>query len=340
MFKRLYKNSGREKGTLRFFREKLNHYNVTADVKHYEDCEQLFFSVGKCFVIEALMEFFNMADTKHKPSANGPHSVYVLKEEYRKDYIINTLDKFLDEHVFNEENIGTTTDGVWCYGVNILRSFMLLADFKDAVATGNSEYLSVIRKELLLHFFSTPGFNEFAIEMFVNILQCQVLLSEMEAYNCKWAATVNWKGGAGNNIDIDLFQENRNCEMKKLITAMGANKTEKAIGRASKASGGVAKISEAFEKQVKMHQKLTAHSHKSAADDEQLISKDLCSIRPFKKKDARMFDSFVDISYSLLQSFNEPKFKEWVERHKNNILKHYTVSDDMSDDSDSDEFSE
>ena len=145
MFKRLYKNSGREKGTLRFFREKLNRRNVTADVKHYEDCEQLFFSVGKCFVIEALMEFFNMADTKHKPSANGPHSVYVLKEEYRKDYIINTLDKFLDEHVFNEENIGTTTDGVWCYGVNILRSFMLLADFKDAVATGNGEYLSVIR---------------------------------------------------------------------------------------------------------------------------------------------------------------------------------------------------
>ena len=79
------------------------------------------------------MEFFNMADTKHKPSANGPHSAYVLKEEYQKDYIINTLDKFLDEHVFNKENIGTTTDGVWCYGVNILRSFMLLADFKDAV---------------------------------------------------------------------------------------------------------------------------------------------------------------------------------------------------------------
>ena len=267
-----------EKKGLRFFREKLNSRNVTADVKHYEDCEQLFFSVGKCFVIEALMEFFSMADTKHKLSANGPHSVYVLKEEYRKDYIINTLDKFLDEHVFNEENIDTTTDGVWCYGVNILRSFMLLADFKDAVATGNGEYLSVIRKQLLLHFFSTPGFNEFAIEMFVNILQCQVLLSEMEAYNCKWAATVNWKGGPGNNIEIDLFQENRNCEMKKLITAMGANKTEKAIGRASKASGGVAKISEAFEKQVKMHQKSTAHSHKSAADDEQLISKDLCSI--------------------------------------------------------------
>lgn len=94
------------------------------------------------------------------------------------------------------------------------------------MASGNGEYLSVLRKQLLKHFFSTPGFNEFAIEIFINILQCQVLLSEAEAHFCKWAATVNWKGGAYRNIEIDLFQENRNCEMKKLIKSMGANKTD------------------------------------------------------------------------------------------------------------------
>ena len=40
--------------------------------------------------------------------------------------------------------------------------------------------------------------------------------SEAEAHRCKWAATVNWTGGARKNIDIDLFQENGNAEMKKL----------------------------------------------------------------------------------------------------------------------------
>jgi hypothetical protein len=70
--------------------------------------------------------------------------------------------------------------------------------------------------------------------MLINILQCEVLLLKAEAHRCKWAATVNWKGGSGRNIEIDLFQENRNCEMKKLISSMGANKTEKAISRASK----------------------------------------------------------------------------------------------------------
>ena len=82
IFKRPYKNSGREKGTLRFFREKLNRRNVTVDVKHYEDCEQLFVSVGFCFVVEALLEFFQMADTKQKPTANGPHSIQRLTEAY------------------------------------------------------------------------------------------------------------------------------------------------------------------------------------------------------------------------------------------------------------------
>jgi hypothetical protein len=159
-----------------------------------------------------------MDNTKHKPTANGP------QENYRKTYILEVINKFLDKYVFvgGDEEV---SDGVWYYGVNLLKCFMLLVDFKDAVSTGNGEHLLILRKQLLAHFFSTPRLNEFAIEMFINILQCEVLLSKAEAHCCKWAATVNWKGGSGKNIEIDLFQENRNCEMKKLIRSMGANKT-------------------------------------------------------------------------------------------------------------------
>ena len=95
-----------------------------------------------------------------------------------------TLDKFLNEYVFGNEEI-PTTDGVWCYAVNILKSFLLLADMKDAVSTDNGEYLSTLRRQLLAQFFCTPGFNKYAIEMFINILQYQVLLSEAEAHCCK-----------------------------------------------------------------------------------------------------------------------------------------------------------
>ena len=50
--------------------------------------------------------------------------------------------------------------------------------------------------------------------------------------------------------------------MKEMIKAMGANNSEKAINRASKAAGGVKKIVEAYEKKVSLRCKST-----SAADE-------------------------------------------------------------------------
>lgn len=137
--------------------------------------------------------------------------------------------------------------------VNLIVSFLLLADFKDAVKSGNEDYLAVLRKQLLVHLFSTPGYNEFSIEMLTNILHCQVLLTEQEAHQCKWAATGNWNGGSHKNIEIDLFQENQNSEMKKMIKAMGANKSENAISRVSQACTGWRKIVESYEGQVNIH---------------------------------------------------------------------------------------
>ena len=164
--------------------------------------------------------------------------------------------------------------------------------------------------------------------MLINILQSEVLLSKAEAHHCKWAATVSWKGGIGKNIKIDLFQQNRNCEMKKLIQSMGANKTEKAIVRASKATGGVTEIVEAFEQQVNIRPRSTSHSHKSSADDEQLITKDLQDVRPFKEEDGRKFESFVSVSHNPTHSFDRAKFTAWVDQHKKNILMHYPASDE------------
>lgn len=100
----MYRNSGREKGTLRYFREKLNRRNVTVDVKHFEDCEQLFLSVGKCFVIEAFLEFFDMNDETQKPSKNAPNLGAATSDKQKEIDIKNILDKFLDNYVFVSED--------------------------------------------------------------------------------------------------------------------------------------------------------------------------------------------------------------------------------------------
>ena len=186
MFKRLYKNFWERKGTLRYFKEKLNRRNVTIDVKHYEDCKQFFISVGKSFVMEALLEFFQLEDTNDEPAQHSPHNV--CSESEKATYLVDTVNKFVNEYVFTAED-RNCRDGVFEYPVNLLHSFMVLADIKDAVSTGNGDHLSVVRKQLLKHFFSAPGYNNYAIEMLINVMQCEILLSEAEAEHCKWAAT-------------------------------------------------------------------------------------------------------------------------------------------------------
>lgn len=158
------------------------------------------------------------------------------------------------------------------------------------------------------------------------------LLSEAEACKCKWASTVNWSGGKGKNVEIDLFQENRNKDMKAMVKAMGSNKSEKAISRASKAAGGVKKIVEAYEKQVPLRRKSSSHhTHKSSAGDEKMILADLRSLRPFKQVDGRKFESFGNISYNPTSPFDEDAFVTWVNRHKSNIVKHFPVSEHDSE---------
>jgi hypothetical protein len=118
-------------------------------------------------------------------------------------------------------------DGILNYAVNILHYYLLLVDIKDAVSTGNSDYLATLHKHMLLHFFSS-GFNAYAIEMLTNVMQNEVLLSEAEAHQTKFAATANWHGGYGKNVEIDLFQENRNRgTLQKLLSQWGQTKQTK-----------------------------------------------------------------------------------------------------------------
>ena len=273
MFKRLYAGTAREQGTIRYFREVLNRRNVTMDVKHFEDCEQLFLSVGGCYIIEAMLEFFQMDDVDQRPMKNYPFAPNSATDDEKESKFLAIVDKFINMYVLGspapEED--TMTDGVCNYSVNLIKSFMIILNCKNAVASGNGEHLAVIQKQMLHYFFSVPGYNAYAIEMLVTIIQNEVLLSPAEAHQCKWAAVVNWKGGDNKNIEIDLLQENRNRDIKQMIHQMGANKTEKAITRMSKAAGGVRNIVDVFEEEASVKQKTTAHSHKTSTDGERKV---------------------------------------------------------------------
>ena len=185
-----------------------------------------------------------METTDARPTRNRlPYHVLDV-EDNKKGYYHSVLDKFIDEFLIipapdiDEGSSDNDDDFVRNYSMCLLKYFFVYADLKDAVKEGNGKRLGTLHKQLLPLFKSMPGFNAYAIEMFINIVQNEVLLSEAESHQCTWAATANWKGGPGKNIEIDILQENRNKDIKKEIRGMGANKTDKAIDRASRAAGG------------------------------------------------------------------------------------------------------
>ena len=51
-------------------------------------------------------------------------------------------------------------------------------------------------------------YSKYAIEMFISIAQIEFLLTPRLSEEFKWGFFLNWRGGAGHNIEDDLAQKN------------------------------------------------------------------------------------------------------------------------------------
>ena len=282
-----------------------------------------------------------MDNINEPPKIQNPCSSNEVSDDEKKSHALSVLDQFLDEYILQTQNddediaADDMSDGVFDYSLNLLKSFMVLLDCKDAVASGNGEHLAIIQKQMLSYFSSVSGYNSYAIEMLISTIQNEVLLSPAEAHQCKWAGLANWKGGRNKNIEIDLLQENRNKDIKGLIQLMGPNKTEKAIDRVGRAAGGVRKIVDVFEDQALMKPKSFAHSHKASTEDEKKILADLRKLKPFSETPGRFHKSFVGIPSDPLEKLDEEKFCTWLQRHQRNIAIHFfTQVDSCSEEED------
>lgn len=317
-------------------------------------------SVGKCFTIEALVKFFNMASKDGDPTDNRLPLLHIfLTGNDKQAYFHSVLDKFIDEfHLLpsasfpgpsqeeedqedDVESLPASEDNQACldnkdfvnkYSSCLIKYFFILLDFKDAVREGNGETLATLHKVLLPYFKSLPGFNAYAIEMLISVIQNDVFLSEAEAHHCMWASTANWKGGVGKNIEIDLLQENRNKDIKKSIKTMGPNKTDKAIDRSSRASGGERHTVQNFDHQVGKTNPSSSHSHKSSEIDEGILLNDLRELKPFDSIPNRKHDSFQDISADPLATLDQADLHKWLRKHKRNLMLDAPLMQDEEDD--------
>ena len=307
---------------------------MTQDVKHYEDCEQFFLSVGMMYTVLALLQFFGMDEMHKSPQRNLPPRDVIRGSEDTQVYLDNVLDKFVSEylittnnnnHLEYDEALEDNQDLVREYSLCLLKLYFILESLRESVKLGDGDRLAVLRKVLLKHFKSHSGHNAYAIEMLISILQDEVFLTKRQAHQTRWASNVNFKGGAKKNIEIDLLQENLNRELKKSIKGMGANKTQRSIDRVSRSAGGTAEIINNFDEVIGIKEKRSSHKHKSSEKDESLILSDLFPLKPFASINGRFHDGFKDASSDPLATLDRAAFSDWLNRHKKNITKHGPV---------------
>ena len=117
------------------------------------------------------------------PTKNIPQWHNISLGDNRKKYFESVLDKFILNYLLPSNDSSPRNDEDWImnYSLSLLKFYFIMVDFKDAVKEGNGKHLSILHKQLLHHFKSVPGFNAYAIETLVSIIQTDVLLSQAES---------------------------------------------------------------------------------------------------------------------------------------------------------------
>jgi hypothetical protein len=190
----------------------------------------------------------------------------------------------------------------------------------DTCKEGDGERSMINKKRLLMYFKSSSSFQNYSIEMFTSIAQVEALVSEEMAHRLTWGRFVNWHGGAGKNIACDMAQEICNRTSKDVVRGMGANKTRKAMMRASKASAGVFQIVQQVCNTTKIKKSSQAHTHKNN-DDEILMLQDLQKLKPFEMNPGRCHLNFKNMQVSPTSTVDMAKLFSWLEKHKKQIAR-------------------
>ena len=110
--------------------------------------------------------------------------------------------------------------------------------------------------------FKTAGCTKYSLEALKLQIQSSITSSPNLAHQITWNRFVNIKGGAGNNIPCDLFNEHVNKQRN-----MGSSLTETALQRAARSVTSLCHICERFDAQSGVPCRTTAHSTRSDNDD-------------------------------------------------------------------------
>ena len=107
-------------------------------------------------------------------------------------------------------------DGVFNYASAVLNDGLLLFELRDGIHEGNGE--RVIRCwKLMLLYWRYGGHTKYALEAVHLLGAVHATSTARVAHELTWCRSINKRGGAGNNLSVDLYMEHLNRTLKDYL---------------------------------------------------------------------------------------------------------------------------
>lgn len=363
-------------GTLAYFKILLHRSNVNGKVKgRFQPHMDLLLGVGEGLIAEQFMEYFQMETNADKPTHPLLEEMDENSDE-EKQTILNTIlmqfmtvygygsidnpseidyaskptqtvqnFKFILEgsHIFVQpfvETIENTSpdDELYNYSMQLCHWFLHILELNDTAKEGDLNRAVLNSKYSIPFFYSHSRLSKYLVENVDYVLKTEYLLSPLQRTRVLEGSFVNIRGGKGNNVESDLIQEHSVCNQKSLIKSLGANKSERAISRATRSADTISDICSKFDESIHLKPKSVRHSSSVSQTDQEMIYRRLRQIRPFSKTPGRKCAGFAKIQPVPIQDKEIGAMKERI----NQIIFRLTrgqniLVDDQHEEVDSDE---
>ena len=233
--------------------------------------------------------------------------VYAQKKEQRCRSLPQWLQSSADEVTTPHMKQNTSPDGVFNYACAILNDGLLLMELRDAIHEGDGHRIIRCWKFMLLY-WKHAGHTKYAHEAIELISSIKAAASPRIARELIWCRVVNTRGGAGNNIPVDLFLEHLNRTLKDFMRSMGPNVSSSTIIQASKSLKFLLNVGTHFDlicgiKPVSLH-----HTKASSREDRDKIIEQLVS-------ETRVFD-YIPGRYHKTFKNIQPHISSHIDAHK------------------------
>lgn len=209
-----------------------------------------------------------------------------------------------------------TVDDIFNYNTALLSEGLFFLNFLDSVSEGDGERIMRNYKYLMLLCKADGSHStKYALECLYQLLLVNGVMSEKDAEVFIWNRSVNNHGGMGMNIPLDLEVEHSNNYVKQGIRNLGANVTESAVTRISRAEKAVREVINRVDRGLHCAVSSGKHSERSQKSDLEIILKNLQERNIFENEE-RHYGHFPNFQRDPILSLDMSQMYKWIEDHK------------------------